>query len=202
MPNRSIASAYDQLAELWLDGHFDQANGVAQHLKALAFLSPSAHGKALNVGCGCSTRFNSIICSHDLQLEGVDISQRMVELARESDPSTPVHHADICEWPIPAKYCFITAWDSIWHVKLSMQRALMLKLLNSLELGGVFIFSAGGLSSPDEHSSTAMGPEVRHGTLGIPELMQVIHGSGCACRHLEFDHFPDKHVYLIVQRDA
>ena len=83
-----------------------------------------------------------------------------------------------------------------------MQRALMLKLMDSLEAGGVLIFHAGGLSSPDEHTNTGMGPELRHGTLGIPELMRLVLESGCVCKHLEFDHFPDKHLYVIVQRDA
>ena len=63
MSNLLVAAAYDQLADRWLDEHFDPSNGVAQHLRALAFLSGAEGGKALNVGCGCNTRFNALVRS-------------------------------------------------------------------------------------------------------------------------------------------
>ncbi len=201
MPNLLVAAAYDRLADRWLDEHFDQSNGVAQHLRALAFLSGAEGGKALNVGCGCNTRFNALVRSRGLCMEGIDVSARMVTLARQRDPAMAVVHADVCDWPLPCSYHFITAWDSIWHVGLSRHRELMRKLLHALAPGGVLIFSAGGLSAPDEHRSAAMGPELPYSTLGIPELLRVVLEAGCVVRHLEFEQAQDKHVFLIVQRE-
>jgi hypothetical protein len=45
-----------------------------------------------------------------------------------------------------------------------------------------------------------MGPEVCYSTLGIPGLLDVIEEAGCACRHLEFDQYPEKHLYVVAQR--
>jgi predicted TPR repeat methyltransferase len=200
MDHAAIASAYDDIADRWLDERFDQANGIRQHEQALRFLRSGAEGWALNVGCGCNTRFNAPMRDHGLHLEGVDISERMVALARAADPDVLLHHADVCTWRPRRAYRFISAWDSIWHVSLEQQHPLMLKLMGALEAGGVFIFTAGGLDAEDTHVDSAMGPEVCYSTLGIPGLLGVVQEAGCVCRHLEFDQYPEKHLFVVVQR--
>ncbi|MCC2958571.1 class I SAM-dependent methyltransferase [Massilia sp. IC2-477] len=194
------AAAYDLLAERWLDAAFDPLNGLAQHERALAFLNQAVGGWALNAGCGCNTRFNAAMRLHGLQLEGIDLSARMLALAAEADPDIVLHQADLCDWQPARTYRFISAWDSIWHVGLNQQRPLMEKLLGALDDGGVMIFSAGGLDAPGEHVDASMGPPLRYSTLGIPGLLALLAAAGCALRHLEFDQYPQKHVYLIVQR--
>lgn len=196
----TTALAYDEIAERWRDQDFDPHNGVVQHERALRFLGAEGEGWALNVGCGCNTRFNSLMRAHHLHIEGIDVSGRMIELARAADPMLNLHHADVCTWPLPRTYHFITAWDSIWHVALKDQRPLMLKLMHALDAGGVFLFTAGGLDAEDEHVDAYMGPELNYSTLGIPGLLKVIAEAGCVCRHLEFDQYPQKHLVVIVQR--
>jgi predicted TPR repeat methyltransferase len=202
VPHLNIAKAYDTMAERWLDDRFSRTDGLRQHRQALAFLESKRTGWALNVGCGCNTRFNALFREHGLQLEGIDRSERMLALARAADPGVVLHHADVCDWKPPRRYRLISAWDSIWHVGLESQRPLMLKLMAALEPGGVLVFSAGGLDAPGEHVDTAMGPEVYYATLGIPGLLAAIHDGGCLCRHLEFDQLPEKHLFVIAQRAA
>jgi SAM-dependent methyltransferase len=196
-----VAAAYDELAERWRDGEFPQHNGIAHHRRALALLGPR-DGVALNVGCGCNTRFNALLREHGLSPEGIDLSARMVELARAADSSVPIHHADICTWPMPRPYAFIGAWDSIWHVALNAQRALLLRLMGALAPGGVLLFTAGGLDGPAEHHDATMGPELYYASLGIPALLEVIAEGQCICRHLEFDQLPEKHLVVIAQRSG
>ena len=192
-------AAYDLLAERWRDAVFNPENGRALHLRALSFLDAGG-GWALNVGCGCSTRFNPLMREQGLRIEGVDASARMIELAAQADPGVLLHHADVRNWPIARDYRFISAWDSIWHVPLAGQRELMLKLMEALAPGGVFIFSAGGLDEASEHVDDAMGPELCYATLGIPGLLDLIKEADCILRHLEFDQAPEKHLAVIVQR--
>ena len=161
---QSTASAYDLIADRWIDRNFSQQDGVTQHARALAFLGDASPGWSLNVGCGCNTRFNALLREHGLSLEGIDVCERMLALARMADPGVVLHHADVCDWEPPRSYRFVTAWDSIWHVRLDRQRALLLKLMAALEVGGVFVFSAGGLDGPGEHTDCAMGPELYYGS--------------------------------------
>jgi len=193
-------AAYDALADRWLDTTFNPDNGVALHRRALSFLDPTDDGWALNAGCGCNTRFNPLMRERGLRIEGVDISTRMIALAAQADPEVLLHHADIRQWPIRRSYRFITAWDSLWHVPLAQQEAVMAKLMGALAPGGVFIFSAGGLDQAGEHVDDAMGPALCYATLGIPGLLAAIARAGCVVRHLEFDQHPQQHLAVVVQR--
>lgn len=202
MDPSDIASAYDRLAEQWLDDRFSRQNGVRQHELALSFLTDRADGWALHVGCGCNTRFNGLLRDRGLRIEGVDISERMIALARQADPLVELHLADICSWRPPRTYRFVSAWDSIWHVPLTRQHALMCKLLSLLDPSGVLILTAGGLDAPSEHTDATMGPALYYSTLGIPGLLQVIQEAGCVLRHLEFDQWPRPHLVIVAQRAA
>jgi predicted TPR repeat methyltransferase len=200
MQPAAFGTAYDHLADRWLDDRFNAQDGMAAHRHALAFLSPESGGRALNAGCGCNTRFNRLCGEHGPEVDGVDISERMVARARAADPNARIHHADLCTWQAPHSYHFISAWDSIWHVRLDHQRELMPKPLGLLEVGGVMVFSAGGLDGPSEHVDSTMGPTVCYATLGIRGILRVIDEAGCALRHPESDQLPHSHLVVIAQR--
>jgi SAM-dependent methyltransferase len=124
----------------------------------------------------------------------------MIDLARRRHPEVRFHHADVCQWVLPATYDFISAWDSIWHVPLDAHESVLDKLLNALNPGGVCIFTMGGLDGPSDKRDAVMGPPMYYSTLGIPKTLEVVAGSGCVCRHLEYDQRPEPHVYVIAQK--
>jgi RimJ/RimL family protein N-acetyltransferase len=64
----------------------------------------------------------------------------------------------------------------------------------------VLVFTTGGTDAPSEIQNSCMGQPMYHATLGIPGTLRVLSGSGCVCRHLEYDQHPELHVYLIVQK--
>jgi predicted TPR repeat methyltransferase len=192
-----IAVSYDSIAHQWLEPHLD-ANGIRQHEHALTFRADG--GRALDVGCGCHGRFLRLLANRGYEVEGLDVSAQMIALAKERTPSVTFHLADVCAWEPVARYDFITAWDSIWHVPLDRHEGVMKKLCGALAPGGAFIWTMGGLDAPDEKRDSCMGPPVYYSTLGIPKTLQVISDAGCICRHLEYDQRPENHVFVIVQK--
>ena len=194
-----LARSYDSIAHRWLEPHLE-ANGIRQHEHALKFRRDG--GAALDVGCGCNGRFLRLFASRGYQVEGLDVSARMIALARERNPDVTFHHADICTWQSSQTYDFITAWDSIWHVPLAQHESVLRKLCGALSPGGVFIWTAGGLDEPGEKRDSAMGPPVYYSVLGIPRMLELIADSGCVLRHLEYDQLPEKHLYVIAQKEG
>ncbi len=192
-----IAQSYDQIAERWRSDRFPASNGIAQHERAIAFLKQKY--AALDIGCGSSGRIVDLLLHHGFAVEGIDISQRMLELAKVRHPTVTFHHADICQWELPRQYDLISAWDSIWHLPMAEQKPVMQKILQALTPGGVFIFTTGGLDGPTEKVDSSMGPQVYYSLLGIPQTLKLIDECGCICRHLEYDQYPEAHLYLIVQ---
>lgn len=193
-----IGKGYDQIADVWRSDKFDNRNGIEQHKRAMAFVKHK--GRALDIGCGCNGRFIDLLQGNGFSVEGVDISERMITLARERNPEVTFYHVDICEWQFPGRYDFVTAWDSIWHLPLAEQEPVLKKILSGLNNAGVCIFTTGGVDSPEEKTDSVMGPLMYYSVPGIPRILEVIAESGCVCRHLEYDQYPELHLYIIAQR--
>jgi SAM-dependent methyltransferase len=192
-----VGQSYDSIAERWRKPEYP-LTGLPQHERALRFVK--SRGWALDVACGCNGRFLDLMRGEGFEVEGVDVSARMIELARERDPQITFYHADVCTWALPRKYDFITGWDGIWHVPLDHQAGVLRKLCDGITTGGVFIFSLGGLDQPGEVRDTHMGPAMYTATLGIPATLELLGKSGCVCRHLEYDQWPESHAYIIAQK--
>lgn len=198
MTPNEIGKAYDQITSRWNRDDYNRENGIAQHQRAIKFVEN--RGAALDVGCGCTGRFIDLLQGEGFKVQGIDVSEEMIQLAKKRHPEVQFHHQDICEWQIKRKFDFITAWDSIWHVPLQQQEQLICKLVSSLNSGGVLIFSFGGTDEKGEHKNKAMGPEVYYSTLGVNGFLELFLKLGCICRHLEYDQPPELHSYLIVQK--
>ncbi len=200
MNPQEIAENYNKLASYWSGDQFNRENGIAQHQKALQFLSNKRN--AIDIGCGSSGRFIDLMLEAGFEVEGLDISPEMLRLAKEKHPKVEFHLADICAWEFPRKYDFISAWDSIWHAPLVCHEQILMKLCDGLADGGVLIFTSGGIDRPGDSTNPCMGQPMYHAALGIPKLLEVIPRGGCICRHLEYDQYPELHIYLIVQKAA
>jgi len=198
MKPEDIGKAYNSITHLWTREKFNRNNGIEQHQRAIAFVNNK--GSALDVGCGCTGRIIDLLIEKGFVTEGLDISSEMLRLAKQRHPEVLFHHEDICEWVLPKKYDFITAWDSIWHVPLKQQESVLAKLFSALNSSGVCIFSCGGVDAPGDHKDNNMGPDVYYSSLGIAGFLKVISDSNCTCRHLEYDQYPQLHTYFIVQK--
>ncbi len=204
MEPAAIARSYDRLAREWQD-LVNKKYGVAQLERAIRF--SKYHGAAFDIGCGSQGRMIDLLIRHGYRPEGLDISKEMIALAREKHPDVAFHHADICTWNFSRKYDFISAWDSVWHLPLDQQEPVLEKVCAALAPGGVYIFTTGGLDEPSEKSDTYKsipnGVPLHFSVLGIPRLLELLHRYGCVCRHLEYDQYPEMHLYIIAQkRDA
>ncbi|MDA0107075.1 MULTISPECIES: class I SAM-dependent methyltransferase [unclassified Vibrio] len=198
MTPEQIGKAYDQITHLWLSEEFNLDNGIEAHKRAIEFIS--SRGKALDIGCGCTGRFINLLQQVGFQPEGMDISSKMIQLARERHPDVPFYHQDICIADLPSNYDFITAWDSIWHIPLEQQVTVITKIIASLNPGGVFVFSFGGTQEAGQHTDDFMGPEVYYSSLGTNGFLELFIKLGCTIRHLEFDQHPELHTYLIAEK--
>jgi len=202
--------AYDKITHLWTRPEFNRNNGILQHKVALSFLDvlTPEHDSldatpprlALDVGCGCTGRFIDLLQEYKLTVEGIDISNEMLALARKKHPKNTFHFGDICTFSLPHQYRFISAWDCVWHVPLASQAALITKLCNALQPGGVLIFSCGGVDEPGEHTNSIMGPEVYYASLSINGYVRQIIEADCFIRHIEYDQLPEFHTYFVVQK--
>lgn len=198
MTPEQTAATYNQIAQFWDCPDFDRNYGIKQHERALRFVSEIDN--ALDIGCGSSGRIIDLLLSCGFTVEGLDLSHEMLKRAQKRHPYVNFYLANICSWEFPKEYAFISAWDSIWHIPLDQQPGVLRKICGGLAYGGVLIFTTGGVENPEEITNPCFGQPLYHAAPGIPAILQILEECNCSCRHLEYDQYPEKHVYLIAQR--
>ena len=196
MKPSETAAHYDKIA-LWCQQHTSATYGVSQLERAIKFTSKK--GFALDVGCGSQCRFIDTLIKNGFHAEGLDISPNMIALAQSRHPSTTFYTADICDWEFPKKYDLISAWDSTFHLPIEMQEPVLKKLCEGLASHGVLIFTCGG-GMAGEITGSMQNEDFGYSTLGVEKFVRLVHQFGCFCRHLEYDQYPENHVFIIAQR--
>lgn len=198
MEPAQTAAHYDQLADWWQSQHQASSYGLSALERAIRFTV--TRNVALDVGCGSSGRFINHFVEQGFQAEGVDISAEMVNFARRLHPNVTFYTADISQWQPPKAYSLITAWDSTFHLPLSLQEPVLKKLCAALEGNGVLLFTCGGGHSSGAVTGSFQGQEFAYSTLGVNTFLALLHEQGCTCRHLEYDQHPENHVTIIAQK--
>ncbi len=192
------ADRYNQIAEWWQTQHQGSTYGIAQLERAIQFTTHKHF--ALDIGCGSSGRLITTLSNHGFQVEGLDISEEMLRLARKLHPEITFYTADICSWVPEKSYSLISAWDSTFHLPLHQQEPVMKMLCHALEPDGVLLFTCGGGHLPGEVSGSLEGQNFEYSTLGVDAFLQILIDCHCTCRHLEYDQYPENHVYIIAQK--
>jgi len=178
--------------------NFDQPFIGSLRRKAVSFLQLPDGGRALDVGCGSGGRIVRKLLENEFTVTGIDASSKMIELAKHNHPDVDFQVADICNWQATIKYDFIVAWDSIFHLPLSMHEPVISKLCSMLQKEGVLIYTFG--DDYGEHESDWHNDKFYYSTIGISENLRITQKENCECRHLELDQYPEKHVFIIVQK--
>ena len=198
MKPEETGSHYDRIAPLWQKQHSYSTYGIAALERAITFVESKSI--ALDIGCGSSGRFIEVLIRSGFTPIGVDISAEMISLARERHPKVTFYMEDICTWQFPQKYDLISAWDSTFHLPLAEQKPVLKKMCEGLNAHGVVLFTCGGTSEPDEISGGFEGETFDYSTLGVNTFLRLLMEFGCTCKHVEYDQYPENHVYIIAQK--
>lgn len=192
-----LGKKYDKIAQWWHDQHVESSYGVKQFERAVRLARDG--GKALDVGCGAGGRFIRILQSHDFSVTGLDVSEEMVKLASKNHPEHKFINQDICTWESENKFDFIVAWDSIFHLPFAMQKPVVSKLCRLLEKDGILIYTFG--NAEGQHTDQWHNDTFYYSSIGIKENLQLLIANGLSTLHLELDQYPEKHVYIIANKD-
>jgi len=184
---------YDVIASWWDDQQNVSTSGLTFIRRAI-HLSANRR-KALDVGCGSGGRVITALIGAGYQVVGIDVSARMLRLARRRHPDSQFIHADICEWLPPEQYDVIIAWDSIFHAPYTEQRRVVGKLCDALAPGGAILFTAGGVDG--EITGEMCGRNFYYSSLVEGEYLEVLKERGCKCVLLERDQHPEEHLVVI-----
>lgn len=200
MDSIETGKRYDAIASWWFEQMKGTKYGLGALRHALKFVGNGR--KALDVGCGCEGRFIKTLRKRGFECSGLDISQEMISLARKRDPRATFFVGDICTWRLPQRYDLITAWDSLFHLPLNSHKPVIEKLCRGLSTQGTILFTCGDGDAPGTVRGGFGGKDFEYSSLGVAEFCRLLWRCGCTIQHIEYDHYPENHVFIIARKGS
>lgn len=141
MSNDFVKQGYNKAAENYAAGRHQFKNDV--YLEKLeSFLVP--HSTILDIGCGTGKPVDSYFVSKGHKVVGIDISEKMIELAKKNVPQAEYKIVDMAELQ-EGEYAVdvVVSFYAIFHTPRDTHQPLLNKINSFLPKGGLLLITMG-----------------------------------------------------------
>lgn len=130
---------YNQIAKFY-NAHAHGQRWLLEFVEDMLIENHIFSGKLLDLGCGSGVLFEYL--EESLQSIGVDISEKLLQEAKQNAPHGTYIHADIIEYIHPEKVNVVTClFDTLNHIKtLKEVKQIIKNMSDVLTCDGVAIF--------------------------------------------------------------
>ena len=150
----------------------------------------------LDIGCGTGIPLTKSLVSPINDITGLDISFKMLDKAKVNVSNARFILGNILDVRIERRFDGIFAWDSLFHIPLNNQADVVIKVINLLNIDGIFLFTAGGKHS--ELISKMFNEEFYYSSLSSKEYENIITNNGCELVLNEIDDNSSKKHRVII----
>jgi SAM-dependent methyltransferase len=134
-------AVYDRSAEDW---DWQRAAAFVERPWIDSILTNLAPGsRVLDLGCGSGRPIAEAFLKAGHAVTGLDLSPRMLRLARSRFPQGTWVEGDMRDLAFPLQFQAIVAWDSFFHLAGDDQRALIPRLAQHLSREGWLLLTTG-----------------------------------------------------------
>lgn len=142
-----VARGYDEVADQYL-AQFGKSSVRSYWLDRV--VERLSEGQSvLDLGCGAGPPVMTTLLQAGLNVTGVDVSKRQLQLARAAAPDAALIQADVSTLRLPAaSFDAITAFYSLTHIPREEHRSIFERILSWLRPGGLFLASLGKTGTP------------------------------------------------------
>jgi cyclopropane fatty-acyl-phospholipid synthase-like methyltransferase len=198
MGNDSVKAGYNQIADMY-DAQRDLFQSIPWLERFVGLLPKS--GAVLDVGCGAGRPVDEYLVAHGCTVHGLDLSERMIELARRQVPQATFEVRDMLdlaagEFSVDG----IVAFYSIFHTPRDQHQRLLDTLASFLSPGGVMLITmeAGEWEGFEDDFH---GARMYWSHFGSATNVELVENAGMQVLLSEIDHSGgERHQVIIAQR--
>ncbi|MEB6480112.1 class I SAM-dependent methyltransferase [Acinetobacter vivianii] len=169
-----IIELYQKHAREWIELRGKFLSEKVWLDRFLALLPDSA--SILDLGCGSAQPIAAYFIAQGHQVTGVDASEYMIEIARQSFPEHVWVQQDFREYFPEQKFQGIVAWDSFFHLTQDDQRKMFKRFAEYAQSGTALMFSSG--PEQGEAIGELGGEPLYHASLSTEEYHTLLQDHG------------------------
>lgn len=138
---KTVEESYDKMGETY-HNHRDN-NKFRDELEQFSDLLPSS-GRVLDAGCGVGRPTAEFLVKKGFEVTGVDISKRMVDLARANVPEATFHQKNILMLDFPDQsFDGIICVYTLWHIPRTHHPEIIQNFHRMLSNDGILVLNTG-----------------------------------------------------------
>ena len=140
----------------------------------LSHVRPS--GVVLDIGCGMAEPIARYVLDAGFRVVGIDSSPSMIEMCRSRFPDSAWMVADMREAGLNRRFDGLLAWDGLFHLQMSDQRAMFPRFAAHAAPGAPLMFTSG--RAHGEAIGSCCGEPLYHASLDPSEYEALLLGNG------------------------
>lgn len=168
---QKIIQIYQKYGRDWTELRGDYLYEKAWLDRFLALL-PATDASVLDLGCGSGHPIAAYLIENGCQVTGIDRSEVMLEMARESFPEQTWIDADMRHFRFDQQFDGILAWDSFFHLTPDDQREMFAQFSAHAKRGAALMFTSG--PSHCEAIGEMFGEPLYHASLDAEEYRALL----------------------------
>jgi SAM-dependent methyltransferase len=194
-----MAATYDAVAEDYATAFADELAGKPFDRKLLDEFAAAVRGRGgvLDVGCGSAGHVTRYLADQGVDAAGVDLSPKVIEVARRYQPGLKFEVADMRELPAAdGSLAGIVAFYSVIHLPAGQVPAALAEFRRVLAPGGMLLIAMhGGAGVASSDNWFGRNVQVRASLWSLAELVAATEATGFAIvRQCARQPYPGEHA--------
>ncbi|GAB7067415.1 class I SAM-dependent methyltransferase [Mycolicibacterium hodleri] len=170
----TVIAVYQRYGSVWAklrDEHLVERSWLDRFCDVLP-----VGGTVLDIGCGSGIPIARELIRRGVNVTGFDGSSTMLALFERNVPATPVHLGDMRELSLGRRFDGLLAWDSLFHLSPSDQRAMFPRFAAHAAPGAALMFTSG--NSEGAAIGHLDGVPLYHGSLDPDGYLESLDANG------------------------
>ncbi|MBN2228999.1 MAG: class I SAM-dependent methyltransferase [Candidatus Thorarchaeota archaeon] len=171
---KTVQQSYDRMGATY--HRFRDNEKFRGELERFSTLLPPS-GRVLDAGCGVGTPTSEFLVRRGFDVTGVDISQKMIDLARVNVPDATFYQQNLLDLDFPdSSFDGVICVYTLWHIPRSNHQAILQKFHRVLKSDGILVINTG--TSESEGMSEFFGEPMLWSTNDPKDTLAVIQNLG------------------------
>jgi SAM-dependent methyltransferase len=202
MTKELVRKSYDRIAEAY---HQNRINKTARNVRFLDRLRPylPQSGTVLDLGCGGGCPISKYFADAGYDVLGVDISEKMIELAKNSVPNARFKVGDFERSNFPERsFDLIISFFAIIHLPRDTHAQLFKKMYKWLKEDGAIFVTLGALDNEEEQVDDWKSVPMYWSHFDSKTNLELIEQTGFEVIWHEEEEIPGDttHLFIIAKR--